>query len=81
MSCEGFLVLSMCLRFFVERSEETSATWHGVVVPLLCFTGEECVRRKSLFFAVAGGAVMDFSRGGPATRKERRQASNSFSGF
>ena len=70
MSCEGFLVLLMCLRFFVARSKETCVTWHGVVVPLLRYMGEECVSNTIPVFAVAGGAVMVFSRGGRATRNK-----------
>ena len=72
MSYEGFLVLLMCWRFFVVRSNETSVAWHGVVVPLLRYMGEECVWNKSLFFAVAGRAAKAFSRGGRATRKDRK---------
>ena len=58
--------------FFVARSKETCVTWHGVVVPLLRYTGEECVSKAIPVFAVAGGAVIVFLRGGRATRKERK---------
>ena len=72
MSYEGFLVLLMGLRFYVARSKETCVTWHGVVVPLLRYMGEECVSKAFSASNVVGRAAAVFLWGGRATRKERK---------
>ena len=52
-------------------------SWHGVVVPLLLYVGEEFTHEFSIF-TITGRAAMDFLRGGRDTRKERGHQSRNF---